>query len=173
MDHVLLWSALVVGIYAMWWFKAGRIRTQTHAQAQAEGRPLPAGVILEPQPLLSDRDLRLYNLLRMAAQDRYIILARVPLLSVLKVQVEGTGRMQMLRRMALKHLDFVLVHPGSRLVEQVVQVEGDQPSAGREGEARQDIRIIVQAAGINLVVLEADRFYSVQQLEQLLGVAGE
>lgn len=169
MDQVLLWSVLVIGIYAMWWFKASGNQIQT----QTEGLTLPAGVVLEPQPLLSDRDVRFYNLLRMAAQDRYIVLARVPLLSILKVQVEGTGRVQMLRRMALKHLDFVLVHPGSRLVEHVVQVEGDQQSNAREAEKRQDIRRIVQAAGINLVVLEADRFYSVQQLGEMLGVAGE
>jgi len=169
MDQVLLWSLLVIGIYAMWRFRAVRSQIQT----RTEDCTFPSGVILEPQPLFSDQDVRLYNLLRMAGQDRYIILAKVPLLSILKVQVEGTGRVQMLRRMALKHLDFVLLHPGSRLVEQVVQVEGDQQSNAREAEQRQDIRKIVQAAGINLIVLDADRFYSVQQLEQMLGIAGE
>ncbi|SLM47603.1 conserved protein of unknown function [Nitrospira japonica] len=169
MDQVLFWSALVIGICAMWWFKASRKQTPT----QTEERTLPTGVILEPQPLLSDRDVRLYNLLRMAAQDRYIILARVPLLGILRVQVEGSGRMQMLRRMALQHVDFVLIHPGCRLVEHVVQVEGDQELNARETEKRQDIRRIVHASGIHLVVLEADRFYSVRQLEEMLGLAGE
>ncbi|BFU95120.1 MAG: conserved protein of unknown function [Nitrospira sp.] len=167
MDHVFFWSGLAIGIYAMWRFTVGRKPTQTEALA------LPTGVILEPQPPLSDIDLRLYNLLRMAAEDRYIVLARVPLMCVVRVHTGGTGRVQILRRMALKNLDFVLVHPGSRLVEHVVQIEGGQQSDPREAEKRQDIRRIVQAAGINLVVLEADRFYSVQQLGAMLGIGGE
>lgn len=167
MDHVFFWSSLAIGIYAMWKFTVGRKPTHTESLA------LPTGGILEPQPLLSDQDLRLYNLLRMAAQDRYIVLARVPLMGVVRVQTGGTGRVQILRRMALKNLDFALVHPGSRLVEHVIQVEGDQQLDPREAEKREDIRRIIQAAGINLVVLEADRFYSVQQLGEMLGLAGE
>ncbi|MDF0645615.1 MAG: DUF2726 domain-containing protein [Nitrospira sp.] len=167
MDHVFFWSGLAIGIYAMWRFTVRRKPTHTEALA------LPTGVILEPQPPLSDKDLQLYNLLRMAAQDRYIVLARVPLMCVVRVQAGATGRVQMLRRLALKNLDFVLIHPGSRLVEHVVQVESDQQSDPREAEKRQDIRRIVQAAGINLVVLEMDRFYSVQQLGDMLGIGGE
>jgi hypothetical protein len=164
MDQVFLWSGLVIGSYAMWRFSVGKKPAQMQAAA------IPTGIVLEPQPPLSDADVRRYNLLRLAAQDRYIVLARVPLMSIVGVRAEGAGRLQMLRRMALRNLDFVLIHPGSRLVEHVVQVEGDQLSDPSEAEKRQDIRRIVMAAGINLVTLEANLFYSVQQLGEMLGI---
>lgn len=165
MEQVLLWSGLAIGSYAMWRFSVGK-----KAAHMPTAAAIPPGVVLEPQPPLSDADMQRYNLLRLAAQDRYIVLARVPLMSIVGVQAEGAGRLQMLRRMALKNLDFVLIHPGTRLVEHVVQVEGDQQSDPSEAEKRQDIRRIVVAAGINLVTMEADQFYSVQQLGEMLGI---
>ncbi|HSQ50902.1 MAG TPA: DUF2726 domain-containing protein [Nitrospiraceae bacterium] len=131
---------------------------------------LPPGVTLRPQPLLTDTDLLLYNLIRLAVEDHYLVFARVPLWSVVNVEAEGTARTQVLRQIALKQLDFVLVHPGTKATEQVVLVEEDSPPQPQEITRRQEIQSVLQAAGITLTTLNPHTSYTVSQLAQLFGV---
>ncbi|HXH86416.1 DUF2726 domain-containing protein [Petrachloros mirabilis] len=132
---------------------------------------LPSGVTLRPQTLFTDTELLLYNLIRMAVQDRYLVFAQVPLRSILSVEGEGELRIQVLRHIALKRVDFVLVHPGSRVVEQVVQLDEDFPAESDDQVRRREIQEMVQAAGIRFTTLIARPTYSVQELERLLGVS--
>ena len=125
---------------------------------------LPLGVVLRPHPLLGERELLLYNLIRLAVEDRYLVFAQVPLWSFLAVEAEGDARLEVLRHLALKRADVVLVHPGSRVVEQVVQFEAAEPS-GRE------IQRILHAAGIRVTTLNLQPSYTVQELERLLGIS--
>lgn len=131
---------------------------------------LPSGITLEPHALLTDAELLLYNLIRMAVQDRYLVFAQVPLWSFLSVEGEGKLRTYVLRHLALKRADFVLVHPGSRVVEQVVQLEADPLAEASDRAKHHEIQRIVQAAGIRFITLKAQPTYSVQELERLLGV---
>jgi len=132
---------------------------------------LPSGVTLRPQAFLTDRELLLYNLIRLAVQDRYLVFAQVPLWRMLTVEAEGESRRKVLRYLALKRADYVLVHPGSRIVEQLVQLEVD-PLLDPDGAARShEIQQAVRAAGIRVTTLRAESTYTVQQLEQLLGVS--
>ena len=131
---------------------------------------LPPGVTLRPQPLLTDTDLLLYNLIRLAVEDHYLVFARVPFWSVVTVEAEGTVRSQVLRQIALKQLDFVLVHPGTKATEQVVLVEEDSPPQPQEITRRREIQSVLQAAGITLTTLNPHTSYTVSQLAQLFGV---
>ena len=131
---------------------------------------LPPGVTLRPQPLLTDTDLLLYNLIRLAVEDHYLVFARVPLWSVVTVEAEGAVRSQVLRQIALKQLDFVLVHPGTKATEQVVLVEEDSPPQPQEITRRREIQSVLQAAGITLTTLNPHTSYTVSQLAQLFGV---
>jgi len=132
---------------------------------------LPSGVTLKPQALFTDTELLLYNLIRMAVQDRYLVFAQVPLWSILSVGGEGQLRTQVLRHIALKRVDFVLVHPGSRVVEQVVQLDEEFPANTDDKASRRVVQEMVQAAGIRFTTLNARPTYSVQELERLLGVS--
>lgn len=153
---LLLWR-----IFASWFSKAGRSGPFI----------LPLSVVLRPQPLLAEKELLLYNLIRLAVQDRYLLFAQVPLWSFLSVEAEGESRTQVLRHLALKRADFILVHPGSRMVEQVVQLE-EAPSANPDGMMKgREVQKAVQAAGIRVTTLKAQPSYTVQQLEQLLGMS--
>ena len=134
---------------------------------------LPPGVTLRPQPLLTDTDLLLYNLIRLAAQDHFLVFARVPLWSIVSVEAEGKARLYVLRQIALKQLDFVLVHPGSKIVEQVVLLEEGSPPQPEEGARRRDIQVVLKAAGIALITLKTRTSYTVPQLAQLLGLGEE
>ncbi len=139
------------------------------------GRPgpfyLPSGVSLRPQALFTDAELLLYNLLRMAVEDRYLVFAQVPLWSFLSIEAEGEPRVQVLRHLALKRADFVLVHPGSRMVEQVVQIAEDAAAEPGDKARLQEIQRMVQTAGIRFTTLRGQPTYTVQELEKLLGVS--
>jgi hypothetical protein len=132
---------------------------------------IPLGVVLRPQPLFTEKELLLYNLIRLAVQDHYLLFAQVPLWSFLSVDAEGEARTQVLRHLALKRADFILVHPGSRMVEQVVQLEEDQSAYPEEMMRGREVQRVLQAAGIRVTTLKVQLTYTVQQLEQLLGVS--
>jgi hypothetical protein len=169
MENIFI--ALVIAFLAIliW-----RLRvSSTNGPVRKESFVLPPGVTLHPQPLLSDTDLLLYNLIRLAVQDQYLVFARVPLWSVVSVEAEGKVRSQVLRQIALKQLDFVLVHPGTKVAEQVVLLEEGLPPQPHEVTRRREIQSVVEAAGITLTTLKPHTSYTVPQLAQLLGVGAD
>ena len=166
MENVFIGLAIVCLVFLIW-----RLRvSSTIVPPTKEAFVLPPGVTLRPQPLLTDTDLGLYNLIRLAVEDHYLVFPRVPLWSVVSVEAEGTVRSQVLRQIALKQLDFVLVHPGTKAAEQVVLLEDGFPSQPHEVSRRQDIQLVLQAAGIVLTTLQPHTSYTVPQLAKLLGV---
>lgn len=169
MESVVIWIGIAALAYVAW-----RLISGLRAERKSKGLfVLPPDITLEPQPLLTDRELILYNLIRMAVQDHFLVFARVPLWRVLCVEGEGPSRLQVLRRMALKQVDVVLVHPGSRVVEQVIQLHENGETEGDEPAIQRDIRAMVQAAGIRVTSLEAGASYTVQHLAMILGVSEE
>ena len=131
---------------------------------------LPLGAVLRPQPLLGERELLLYNLIRLAVEDRYLVFAQVPLWSFLAVESEGESRLEVLRHLALKRADVVLVHPGSRVVEQVVQFEEGESASDPAGQ-RREVQRILHTAGIRVTMLNVLPTYTVQDLERMLGMS--
>ncbi|HET9844446.1 MAG TPA: DUF2726 domain-containing protein, partial [Nitrospira sp.] len=100
-----------------------------------------------------------------------LVFAQVPLWKFLMVEAEGDARIKVLRHLALKLADFVLVHPGSRVVEQVVQVDEQSLTHPDRSTNGREIQRILHSAGIRVTTLKAQPSYTVQELEQLLGVS--
>ena len=132
---------------------------------------LPLGAVLRPKPLVGEKALLLYNLIRLAVEDRYLVFAEVPLLSFLAVEAEGGSRLEVLRHLALKRADVVLVHPGSRMVEQVVQLIDGLPDLESSDASRREVQRILHTAGIRVTTLSVQPSYTVQELERLLGMS--
>ena len=169
MENLFIGLAIALLVFLVW-----RLRvSSTDGSVMKEPFVLPPGVTLRPQPLLTDAELLLYNLIRLAVEDHYLVFAKVPLWSVVSVEAEGTARSQVLRQIALKQLDFVLVHPGSKLVEQVVLIEEEPLSQPHEVTRRQEIQPVLQAAGITFTALKSHMSYTVPQLAQLFGVGDD
>jgi len=167
----ILLGVLVIAVLA---FLVWRLRgSSTIGSVGKEVFVLPPGVTLRPQPLLTDTDLLLYNLIRLAVEDHYLVFARVPLWSVVSVEAEGKTRSQVLRQIALKQLDFVLVHPGTKAAEQVVLLEDGSPLQPHEDVRRREIQSVLEAAGITLTTLKLHTSYTVPQLAQLFGVGDD
>ena len=166
----IVYIVLVIALLAfLVWRLSG---SPSRGSVGKEGFVLPSGVTLSPQPLLTDTDLMLYNLIRLAVEDHYLVFARVPLWSVVSVEAEGKARSQVLRQIGLKQLDFVLVHPGTKASEQVVLLEDGFPQP-HEIIRRREIQSVLQAAGITLITLKPHTSYTVLQLAQLFGVSEE
>ena len=169
MDNVFIGLAIALLAFLVW-----RLRgSSTTGPIKKEPFVLPPGITLKPQPLLTDTDLLLYNLIRLAVEDHYLVFARVPLWSVVSVEGEGKARSQVLRQIALKQLDFVLVHPGTKAAEQVVLLEEEFPPQPHEVTRRREVQSVLQAAGITLTSLNPHTSYTVPQLAQLLGVGDD
>jgi len=169
MENVFIGLAIAFLAFLVW-----RLRVSSlPAPVKTEPFVLPSGVTLRPQPLLTDTDLLLYNLIRLAVEDHYFVFARVPLWSVVSVEAEGKARSQVLKQIALKQLDFVLVHPGTKAAEQVVLLEEGFPSQPHEVIRRQEIQSVLQAADITLTTLKPHTSYTVPQLAQLFGVGDD
>ena len=165
MDWVLI--GLVIGVALLVWWLLAQPR---HVAPRTGTFVLPPHVTLRPQPLLTDTELFLYNLMRLAVQDQYLVFTQVPLWSIVQVEAEGPARSEVLQRIALKRLDFVLVHPGSRIVEQVVQLEDDESSRLHRGDSQEVIKSVVESAGIRFMTLPPHTSYTIPQLATFLGL---
>ena len=169
MENLFIGLAIAFLAFLIW-----RLRvSSTSGPVRKETFVLPPGVTLRPQPLLTDTDLLFYNLIRLAVEDHYLVFARVPLWSVVSVEAEGKARSQVLRQIALKQLDFVLVHPGTKAAEQVVLLEEGFPPQPHEVTRTREIQSVLQAAGITLTTLKPHTSYTVPQLAKLLGVGDD
>ena len=166
MENIFIGLTVACLVFLIWRLMVPSIS----GPGRRESFVLPPGVTLRPQPLLTDTDLMLYNLIRLAVEDHYLVFARVPLWSVVSVEAEGRVRSQVLRQIALKQLDFVLVHPGTKAAEQVVLIEEGFPPQPHEVTRTREIQSVLQAAGITLTTLKPHTSYTVPQLAQLLGV---
>ncbi|MFI5247147.1 MAG: DUF2726 domain-containing protein, partial [Nitrospirales bacterium] len=139
MENIIIVLVIVFLAILIW-----RLRvSSTNGPVRKESFVLPPGVTLRPQPLLTDTELLLYNLIRLAVEDHYLVFARVPLWSVVSVEAEGKVRSQVLRQIALKQLDYVLVHPGTKVAEQVVLLEDGFPPQPHEVIRRREIQPVV------------------------------
>lgn len=165
-------EALLAGAGALlllsWW----RLSRSKHEDRHPSPFVLPEGVDIAAVPVLTEREIAFYNLIRMAVQEHFLVLAHVPLWSFVSVEAMGAGRTQVLSHMALKRVDFVLVHPGSRQVEQVVELEGG-PTRPYQAERQRVIESVLDSAGIKLVTLQFDKAYTIPDLTRILGLDAE
>lgn len=165
--YPLLGLGTLVFLGSLAWEILGRRRAPAMSAAS-----LPPGMTFVPKPLLTDEEVQLYNLLRLAVEDRYLLFTQIPLWSVLDLRVpSGMPPAETLRELALTRATFVLVHPGSRLVEKVVQVE--PPVSQVEGDGTPDSLFdgALRAAGVQLVRLSPLHTYTVPGLVTVLNLA--
>ena len=163
MDVILIGS-LIVGVLLLLLWK----RRPSSDRVKGHGPVFPAGTKVNPAPLLTEQEVLLYNLIRLAVQDQYLVFSQVPLWAFVRIEASGEVRAQAFRQIALKRVAFVLVHPGTRQVEQVVQVEDIASRGGQESRQRV-IESVLDAAGVKLVTLRVQKSYTVPALASLLG----
>jgi len=163
MEVILIGSLTIVVLLLLLWK-----RNPSSDKGKGQGPVFPAGTKVMPAPLLSEQEVLLYNLIRLAVQDHYLVFSQVPLWAFVRIEAVGEVLAQAFRQIALKRVAFVLVHPGTRQVEQVVQVE-DVTSRGGQESRQRVIESVLDAAGIKLVTLRVQKSYTVPALASILG----
>lgn len=163
MEAILIGSLTIVVLLLLLWK-----RNPSSDKGKGQKPVFPVGTKVMPAPLLTEQEVLLYNLIRLAVQDHYLVFSQVPLWAFVRIEAVGEVRAQAFRQIALKRVAFVLVHPGTRQVEQVVQVE-DIPSRGGQESRQRVIESVLDAAGIKLVTLRVQKSYTVPALASLLG----
>jgi hypothetical protein len=84
MENIFIGLVIAFLAFLIW-----RLRVSlTSGPVRKETFVLPPGVTLRPQPLLTDTDLLLYNLIRLAVEDHYLVFVRFRLF-IVSVEAEG------------------------------------------------------------------------------------
>lgn len=132
---------------------------------------VPSGVKLSSQPLLTDTEASLYNMMRLAVQEQFLLFSQVPLWSFIEIDAEDPQqRHALLKEIAFKRAQFVLVHPGTLQVRKVVEVD-DPKERSPQTEARDRLlNEVLKQANIRMIRLDKETDYSVATLAGLLGV---
>jgi hypothetical protein len=165
--YPILGIGALVFLGSLVWESFGRRRLRGSA---SDGPP--AGGTFVTKPLLTEHEVQLYNLLRLAVEDRYLLFTQIPLWSLLDLRLpSGTPPAETLRELALQRATFVLVHPGSRLVEKVVQVERQVPNDLSDKSQDAMFESALRAAGVQLVRLSPLHAYTVPGLVTVLDLA--
>lgn len=158
-------AALVVAIAG--WMLASRRRS-----GQRPVVALDSDTPVALKPLLSEAQARFYNLLKLAVEDRYLVLAHVPLWCVVNVPMPESGaRLPLLSQLALKRATFVLVHPGTRLAEKVVDWKGENGTEASGERADPLLETVLKPAGVQIVTIHAGDVHTVAELIALFDLA--
>ena len=148
-------------------------------------RPLPKeGVVgmtsnsreseVTARSLMTPDEATLFNLIRLAAQDYFLVLVKLPVLQVVSVaDTDEEARKALMRTIQPVRLDVVLAHPGTLQTVTVVHFEKDEPEGQRPEKRDQVVDTVLKAAGIKVVGLRLNQSYSVEQVVALLGLAEE
>lgn len=155
----MLGVVVAAAVFGIRWIR----RKLRRRKMRASPFVIPPGAVIRAAPLLAEDEIALYNLLQLVVQERYLVLAQVPLWSFVAVDAEARARSGILRHIALKRVDFVLIHPGSRRVEYVVQITHEVPRLD-EAENQRIIESVLNAAGIKLMKLQSKKSYSLPDL---------
>ena len=148
----------------------GRAEPPPKSMPATDAATIPPGIGIKPQSVLTSTEASFYNVLRLAVQDRYLVLAQVPLWCLIDVEAPSREVFKgFLNKIALKRVDFVLIHPGTLSVAKVVELEVPTSSPQRQMRDRL-VQAVFKAAGIEVVRLKTDHSFTVPALAELLGL---
>jgi len=130
--------------------------------------------VVTPRPLMSPEEATLYNLIKLAAQEHMLVLAKIPILHVLAFgDKDEEARKAVMRTIQPVRCDVVLAHPGTLKAITVITFQKVPPGAAGRVDRDRLVDTLLRAAGIQPIVLQLNQTYSVNQLTELLGLAEE
>ena len=128
-------------------------------------------VSIRSQPLLTKEEAAFYNLLKLTVEDRYLVFAQVPVWCLVDVQAKDPkARATFFNTIALRRVDFVLVHPGTLATEKIIELDDPAVSAAQKEGRNKLIDSLFKEAGIALVRLKNPGSYTTPTLTAALGL---
>ena len=130
--------------------------------------------VVSSRPVLSSEEATLFNLVKLAVQDHFLVLGKLSLLQLVSfLDKDEEARRALMRNLQPIRLDMVLVHPGTRQAQTVIRFRQEKEESVMVDERERLMETVLKAAGIGLVALSLAQTYSVEQLVGLLGLAEE
>ena len=131
-------------------------------------------VAVKVQPLMSDSEVSLFNLLCLAVRDHFLLLSKIPLRSLVQLRVEDDSSKRVVAQI-LRHVtvDFVVVHPGTRLPVKAIFVRKPEDDTTASRSRERLVEALFSKAGIEVIRLDQEVRYGVEQLTNLLGLEEE
>ena len=135
---------------------------------------LPINSTASTRPLFPRAEATVFNMIRLAVQDRYLVLAKLPLLTVLSLdEKDPESRKTIIKTIQHVKLDLALIHPGSLQLEKVIRFTRPEGSTTLPLHKEQLISTILESANIPTTEIDANQSYTVPQLLTLLELADE
>ena len=132
-----------------------------------------SGVSIHSQPLLTKDEAAFYNLLKLTVEDRYLVFAQVPVWCLVDVRAKDLkARGAFLNQIALRRVDFVLIHPGTLITVKVIELDDPAVPAAQKDARNKLIDGVFKEAGIALVRLQNPNSYTAPTLAAALGLGG-
>lgn len=124
------------------------------------------------RPIMDDPDVAMFNLLLLAVREHFLLLSKIPVRSLVHLRVEDDSIKRVLaQNLRNVTVDFVAVHPGTRLPVKTIFVRRDGTPASSAQERL--VEALFHQAGIEVIRLDQEARYSVEQLIDLLGLEEE
>ncbi|WP_447969432.1 DUF2726 domain-containing protein [Nitrospira sp. M1] len=169
---VILLTILVLIALALWviW---GREPSHPPVNNTLSGQRFEQ-VSASTRPLFPNTEASIFNIVRLAVQESHLVLAKLPLSSVLTIEKDDREKRKAIMKI-LQHIriDLALIHPGTLHLEKVIHIRGTNPSVTPVQEKEQLVTAALQAAGITTITLDANESYTIPQVLALLGLAEE
>ncbi len=123
------------------------------------------------RPLMTGSDVSMFNLLLLAVREHFLLLSKIPLRSLMHLRVEDDSVRRALAPVLRNvTVDFVAVHPGTRLPVKAIFVrKPENPVTASSSEDRL-VEALLRKAGIEVLRLDPEVLYSVERLTNLLGL---
>jgi len=169
---VILMTVLVL-IALTLWLILGRQPAPSHTSEPFSDQPLDQ-IEASARPLFLNTEASIFNMVRLAVQDSYLVLAKVPLSSVLVIEKHNREKRKAIMK-TIQHarIDLALIHPGTLQLEKVIRLTSTESSERPLPEKEQLAAAILQSAGIATVTLDANASYTVPDVLRLLGLEEE
>lgn len=142
---------------------------------QRDGQPVSTGPLPYQKKwhLLSPAERDFYEALRQAVGNRYTIFAKVRLLDLLWLPDNMENRILYIRRVASKHVDFVLCHPQTVAPSLVIELDDASHQLPERQERDIFLNEVLRVAGIPLLRVPVRKSFSAPTLRgQILDTLG-
>lgn len=178
-SHPLLSKMLVMGLIIVTGLVLVRlVRPRRSNPVQAGGvwaDKMREKVVVQARPLMTGSEVALFNLLLLAVRNHFLLLAKVPLRSLVQLRIDDESDKRVLARTIRNVMvDFVVVHPGTQLPVKTIflRKSGNDEVPTSRSQARV-VDTLLHTAGLEVFRLDQDARYSVEQLTELLGLKEE
>lgn len=161
---VMVTGLFVIRLLKPWITKTARSR-KTRADRIVEM------VTGRARQLLDESEVALFNLVHLVIRDRYLLLAKVPVRSLLHLNADDDlVKYHVARAVRTMTVDLVLIHPGTRLPVKAVVIRKSDQCLFASKSLDHLMQTLFHQAEIEVIRLDRDAQYSVERLTESLGL---